>query len=428
MDEPVQFESVKLLRDSPMRAAIQLAGCVIVASALAGCGGISRAGGSPRIISLAEFAGEAPEPSIGDQAPGVAIVAADSPPASATGANQAFGRVEVRPELEAHPEIVPSIEPGEEIFVDSMVGQIRGRPIFAHEFFEPIDDELRRASERMGRREFETYVTPRVLFWLRQLAQNEVLLAEAEASLTVDQQRGLFAVLRELRGEEIRRRGGSQQEAERSLLEREGVTLDEYMAARRDQQLILYLLSQKVWPRVVVSWRDIEFEYQREYDQFNKPATMTVLRISLREDRHAELIEQVKQRLARGDPFEQIAIDVGMPEDLLALQLELDDDGNLLVDSDLLADVLAGLEIGETSPPVQLRSSLVWFHVTAIDFAQTRTIYDRDVQLALMRAIRHERRLKEERRYVNSLLEQGGDSIERIAERLLHIAMERYAR
>ena len=105
-------------------------------------------GGSPRIISLAEFAGEAPEPSMGDQGPDVEVAASDPPPASATSdANQVFGRVEVRPELEERPEMA-SIAPGEEIFVDSMVGQIRGRPIFAHEFFEPIDDELRRASER----------------------------------------------------------------------------------------------------------------------------------------------------------------------------------------------------------------------------------------------------------------------------------------
>lgn len=404
-------------------------GCVIAALTLAGCGGGSRFGGPPRIISLAEFAGEAPEPSKGDQAPDVEVAASDPPPASATSdANQVFGRVEVRPELDERPEMVTSIEPGEEIFVDSMVGQIRGRPVFAHEFFEPIDDELRRASERMGRREFEDYVKMNVEFWLRQLAQNEVLLAEAEASLTVQQQRGLFAMLRELRGEEIRRRGGSPQQAERSLLESEGVTLDEYMAARRDRQLILYVLRQRVWHRVVVAWRDIELEYQRLYDQFNKPASMTVLRISLREDRHPELIAQVKERLAGGDPFDEIASAVGMPEDLLALELELDDAGNLLVDSEVLADVLAGLEIGETSPPVQLRNSLVWFHVASIEPAQRRTIYDQDVQLLLTAEIRRRRRVAEEHRFVVSLLEQGGDSIKQIKERLRQIALERYAR
>ena len=155
---------------------------------------------------------------------------------------------------------------------------------------------------------------------------------------------------------------------------------------------------------------------------------MTVLRISLREDRHPELIAQVKERLARGDPFDEIASAVGMPEDLLALQLELDDAGNLLVDSEVLADMLAGLEIGETSLPIQLRSSLVWFHVASIEPAQRRTIYDRDVQLLLTSKIRSRRRLAEEHRFVVSLLEQGGDSIERIKERLLQIAMERYAR
>lgn len=364
-----------------------------------------------------------------DQAPDVEVAASDPPPASATSdANQVFGRVEVRPELDERLEMVTSIEPGEEIFVDSMVGQIRGRPVFAHEFFEPIDDELRRASERMGRREFEDYVKMNVEFWLRQLAQNEVLLAEAEASLTVQQQRGLFAMLRELRGEEIRRRGGSPQQAERSLLESEGVTLDEYMAARRDRQLILYVLRQRVWHRVVVAWRDIELEYQRLYDQFNKPASMTVLRISLREDRHPELIAQVKERLAGGDPFDEIASAVGMPEDLLALELELDDAGNLIVDSEVLADVLAGLEIGETSPPVQLRNSLVWFHVASIEPAQRRTIYDQDVQLLLTAEIRRRRRVAEEHRFVVSLLEQGGDSIKQIKERLRQIALERYAR
>jgi hypothetical protein len=70
----------------------------------------------------------------------------------------------------------------------------------------------------------------------------------------------------------------------------------------------------------------------------------------------------------------------------------------------------------------------VWFHVASVESAQQRTIYDRDVQLALTNMIRNRRRLAEEQRYVLSLLKQGGDSIDRIAERLLQIAMERYGR
>ncbi len=50
------------------------------------------------------------------------------------------------------------------------------------------------------------------------------------------------------------------------------------------------------------------------------------------------------------------------------------------------------------------------------------------MQLALTSAIRSRRRLAEEHRFVVSLLEQGGDSIERIKDRLIQITMERYAR
>ena len=403
-----------------MTAALLLTGCI---------GRLAGSGPPPREVSLAEFARPAPADAV--RADGDLD---EAPPSGADPGRSVSGlgaRADAQIEL-PEPFVPPGwrpVRPGDRLIVESMVGHVNGRPIFADEFFEPIEDELERLAERTPPGQFAAEVDRIVLGWLREVVRNELFLAEAEAGLTPQQQQGLFAILRELQGEVIRQKGGSRAGAESTLLETEGLTLDEYMEAEKNRMLIAQLLYQKIRPRIVVSWRDVEREYQRRYHDFNPPATMVVLRIFLNRNDQADMIEEVKTRLARGDAFEEIAIDAGMREDLGRLTIELDEDGKPQVESEEYRRVLAGLGKGQTSEPIEVRRSTVWFHVASMDPPLRLSIFDPMVQQQLHGDIRRRRAFEEQQRYVESLFEKGiYDELDQMAMRLRRIALLRYGR
>ena len=109
-------------------------------------------------------------------------------------------------------------KPGEKVIVDSLVGHINGRPVFADEFLEPIEDRLLREADTKRGVELESSFLQIINEWLREVVQNELILAEAQAGLTEQEQLGLFAWLKRVYNEEIREGGGTRSGAERRRL------------------------------------------------------------------------------------------------------------------------------------------------------------------------------------------------------------------
>lgn len=337
------------------------------------------------------------------------------------------------PQLGAGPATTPNAsrlgpQPGARFVVDSLIGQINGRPIYADSFFQPIEDQLRAIAARTGQREFLSQANEVITQHLGQIVRNELFLADARAQLSQQQQQGLFAWMRAMREQTILEGGGTATAARQRLQDQQGMTMDEYLAARRDMALLHKLQEERITPRVIVSWRDIEREYDRLYHEFNPPARMKVLRIRLSTERDAGLIETATEKLAAGANFTDVAEAVGIPDGGAWQQFQLDEEGvDGLQLSESIKQHLRGLDVGETSEPFEVGSSTWWLHVAEIDQPEGRSLYDPEIQRMLHDRIWQRRFNEELNRYITSLFAEGvEDELDKMRERLLIIAFERY--
>ena len=408
---------------------MMLIACVLCAPCVMGVGACRRHSISSlrnedaRRVSLSEFAqpktheSDLPEGPgrTGRNSPGVGALPSDTPIVW-------FDDLEQRAVL--HP-----ARPGETVIVDSLVGYINGRPIFADEFLQPVEDRLLRAAEQVRGAELEQLFLLIINEWLREVVLNELILAQAEASLTEQEQMGLFAMLNQVYDEEIRKGGGTKSGAE-SRRRRQGDELSQYVGQQKDLVLIRHLRMAEIQPRVVVTWRDVEREYARLYEQFNPATTVTLARLRLNTSTQGQLIEEVTRRIEAGEAFSQIAEDLNVDNGGLWETFETGPGGIRDIDvKPVMKDALKGLEVGDTSRPFQLGSGTLWLHVVSLDRPAVQSIYEPRVQLGLRNALQSRRSQIEWNRYIESLLEEGiHDDLDEMAERLFDIAMSRYGR
>jgi len=319
---------------------------------------------------------------------------------------------------------------GKKIIVDSLVGQVNGRPIFANAFFAPIEDQLIALRRRVSEREFTAQAMPIITEHLRQIVLNELFLAEAEAQLSPQEQQGIIAWMRQMRSMTISESGGTRTATQRRLADQEGVSLDDYVAARRDMVLIQQLRRDKIEPRVIVSWRDVQREYERRFSEFNPPATLKLTRIRLSTRNDAEQIEQVKQRLASGESFAAIARDLGQREGEQWQEFQMGPNG--IADVALAEPIkqrIMHLDVGQTSEPFEQGTSTWWLHIADIEQPQGRDLYDPQVQRTIKTSLENRRFNEEMNRYIGTLFEQGiYDELDAMLYRLIEIASVRYGR
>ena len=414
----------------PLEASIRAGWSIgVVAAAVAAAGCTQSKSGDARTVTIAEFA----QPAAAEGAVTPAEVGGETEtvqPVVARDLGDAGGIDPydfVEPDEFSDRAILRPTEPGETVIVDSLVGHVNGRPIFADDFLEPIEDRLLRAAEETSGVERQQVFRVIINDWLQDVVTNELLLAEAESSLSSQEQMGLFAWLRMMYDEEIRRGGGTRSGAEQRR-QKAGEDLDEYLGEQKDIVLIRQLQMQKIHPRVIVSWRDIEREYRRRHAEFNPLATVTLARIRVNPVTQSALVDSVNARLAAGEPFTEIAEDLGYADGGVWETFEMGPGGITDIEvSEVMKQALEGLEQGDTSEPFQLGSALLWLHVVEVQRPGARSIYEPSVQLGLRNSIRARRANREWFRYVNSLLERGVyDELEEMAERLYQIAMDRY--
>ncbi len=314
--------------------------------------------------------------------------------------------------------------------VESLIGQVNGRPIFADEFFEPIEDELRaEARNRRNDREYAQFAYQRIARRLNDVVLNELFLAEAEGKLNAEQQKGLLGFVRNLKEEIVAEKKGIASEAEARILEEEGMSLDDYIGERRDQELIRSVLIENVRPRVIVSWRDIERAYRMNFDEFNPPATISIQRITFRDADNASRILEIQDMIDGGASLEELgalpdvrvrgAQDLQMPDGTVD-SMEIDE---------RLRDAIRGVGPGQVSPQVVMNTSIWWIAVVKIDRPEGKSIYDPEVQAALRQGIFNQQFQKERVRYVKSLFDEGVQArLDEMSNRLLVIAFQRYGR
>ncbi len=324
--------------------------------------------------------------------------------------------------------------PGQEAVIESVIGQVSGRPIFADSFLEPIADQLRQESERLGREEFIQRARTIISERLQQVVLNELFLAEAEASLTEQQQMGLLAFLRDLQERNIAERGGTIFGAQAKIAEEQEMTLQEFERAQKDDALIRNLLYRRVAPRVIVSWRDVQREYELRKAEFNPPATVTLKRLVLDPTSQADVIEQVRASFADGKAFDEVV----ETHSLQAAVSYVGGDGRFTLASESLGDVelaeslkiaLAKLELkeGQTTEEVAMRSGSQWLTVEKIERRPAQTLFD--VQERLVAELQARRFNEEYLKYIDTLFAKGiYDEMDMMVRRALAVVVLRYAR
>jgi len=351
--------------------------------------------------------------------------AAATTPATAT--TPAAGRPGTGP-----PAARREIGPGDRVIVESMVGQINGRPFFADRFFVPIADQLGALGRQLPMREFLERAQAIIATHLQAEVLNALFIAEAQAMLTAEEQVGLRAWLASTREVITARRGGGTVEAARRRIseEEDGLSLEEYVEAIRDAQLLRQLFERRIEPRVIVSQLDIEREYARRFAEFNPPSRVRIDRIRLSKASQAELIEDVTRRLAEDESFASIAESLGSPA--AGFWQEIEAPGGDLTQVEFaderVREAMHALDApGAVTRPIDLGSAVWWLSVASIDQAEGLSVYDPFVQRMLASEIRSARMSEEQQRFTNLLLREGiYDEMGGMVERLLVIAADRY--
>lgn len=326
------------------------------------------------------------------------------------------------------------------VVIDALVGQVNGKPVFASDILEPLDGALRAAADRAtDANAWRRSAAELIIKELRRRIEDELILAEARRGLSPEQKQGLFRFLEQVQQSLVSGSRGSSVAADEQLRESTGRSLKQEAQDRLDRELILKELRDRVVPRVVISWRDIQQEYERSYDKFNPPAVATLRLITVAGAPDAEAAQAITAQLASGTPFPTLAAD--KRNDFNAAE-----GGKLIAkfsgayaEGDFSAikeinDAARTLSIGQVAGPFTYTTKTsrgdvtrtAWVYLERIDKPEGVSLYD--AQLAIDGDLREKRTSAEMARYFDQLRKRGNVSrIELMGEQLMIIATDRYA-
>ena len=357
---------------------------------------------------------------------------------------------------------------GVPLTVESLVGQVNGRPIYANDVLEPISDQLAAASKKMSRSQFAEEVR-NALFQEREsmgstlysgrlyeLVITDLLLSEASSRLTKEQSYGIFSLIDRLRDDLASAQGGSQTLARVNLELESGVSVEEFLEFQREKLLIDSLYREKIWPKVNVSWRDIQREFEQislsdfssvdagDVDEERLQAILLGLRsgknlgsipeakglvsiglIRVPKDDES-LANDVKEAFKLGMSFKEVANDLNLPNDGLWQTFEMGSRGIHDIDvSDLMQEKLIGATEGDLIEPFDLGRSTVWLSI--LDVQKPISIYNRPVQIAVRNQLQWIAFNREKSRFIESLWGEGSiDEVQTMSERVANIAVRRF--
>jgi len=345
----------------------------------------------------------------------------------------------------------------ESVLVESLVGQINGRPVYASQILEPLDGRLRQAGiQSKAAAAWRRESAQAIVQQLRTTIEDELVLAEARRSLSPEQKQGLFRFLGQIQQNLISGQRGSEIAADESLRESTGQGLRERAQSELDRALIVKELRERVGSRIVVSWRDIQQAYENDFDKFNPPAVALVRLISV-ENKNPGAVERVGADLASGKAF----VDVAKSDANAFLRSEGGKlertftgsyaEGEFSPIPELNA-AIRGLNVGQVAGPIVFNPRPVepakkdapptapapapaadpatfrtgWVYLERIDRPDGVSLYD--AQLDINSALTNVRTNEEVTRYIDGLRKRGNISrVEVMAERLMTIATDRYA-
>ena len=312
--------------------------------------------------------------------------------------------------------------------VDGLVGQINGRPVFADEFLLPLEDRILRIVAELPLPQAMAQVDRLVTERFRLYVDNELIIAEAESRLTVAEQQGIFGWLKSVQEEEIIGRGGTRDSAIASIEDEFGIGLEEFVQQRKSLVLARQLVETRVRPRAIVSWRDVEQAYRRDYAEFNPPSRVSIGRLRLHRERQAELVAETRKLFGEGLDFAEVLARVEPGSDGTWLDIELPAEG--IAGTSLASAVKERLDPerpGTVGEPLNQGPFISWFTVLGIEKPPSLSIYDPGVQIGLENELSGIRMQQEQDRYLATLKDRwvAGDIVQ-MRDRLIVIARIRY--
>jgi len=260
-------------------------------------------------------------------------------------------------------------------------------------------------------------------------------------------------VLDQMRKNLVSVEGGSQTVAKQNLEERVGITVEKFLESQRDQIMIDALYRQEIWPRVNVTWRDIQREYEQvqigdtvvavEIDQERVNAVVAALRMGtslgnipkargsvtlgmIRIPKDDLKIDIVVESFKKGMSFSQVATLVDIPDGGVWETFEMGVGGTNDIDvAAVIKNQISGVVVGEHIAPFELGANRVWMSIVNVE--QPISIYNRQIQIALHNALRWIQFNREKNRFVDSLWGEGSlDEVKAMADRVANIAVRRY--
>ena len=312
--------------------------------------------------------------------------------------------------------------------VDGLVGQINGRPVFADEFLLPLEDRILRIVAELPVPQAMSEVDRLVSERFRQYVDNELIIAEAESRLTVAEQRGIFGWLKSVQEEAIIGRGGTRDSAIQSIEDEFGIGLEEFVEQRKTVVLANQLLETRVRPRAIVSWRDVEQAYRRDYAKFNPPSRVSIGRLRLHQERQADLVAEAKKLFGEGLGFTATLERIEPDSNGQWLDLELPENG--IAGTSLASAVKERLDVehpDSVGEPLVQGAFISWFTVLGVEKPPSMSIYDAGVQVGLENELSMMRMRQEQDRYLATLKDRwvAGDIVQ-MRDRLAIIARIRY--
>jgi hypothetical protein len=315
--------------------------------------------------------------------------------------------------------------------VDALLGQINGKPLYADEFLASREDRIRQLVAQPDRTTAYRQVLQLLDEAFEQFVNNQLVISEAEGAIPIEAKEGLLAWMRELQEKEIASRGGTRSEAQRSIEEEfPGTTIEEFMQRQKNEILASDLMRRRIKPRAIVSWRDIERLYLKNWEKYNPPPTLRVGRIALLKTDEAK-VNRVKELFAQGRTFADVAADLQLPNQGLWKELKLGAKG---IDGipDLVDDLkarLKNLKEGVVDGPVEQKSQVTWMTLLPGEQAKPTSIFDSRLQLNLRRQLEGERFGMEQYRYLQGLRSRWiAEDLTEMKKRLIQFALERYWR
>ncbi len=327
--------------------------------------------------------------------------------------------------IAAQTDPVPISQP---ILVEAKVGDVNGKPIYASRFLAPMAERLRTEAAQRPRVEWQLFAKREIDRALAGFVEDELLRAEALASLSPAQKQGLFAFVERVQQELVAQNRGSREQASRRLFQEEGTTIEQFTAARRERELINFQLETAVNKRVSVTWRDIQQAYERNFEQFNSPPTFRFRLIRAFSDR-PEDIEAIKTALAANTPFADVAalpanVNDRANKGLVVKEVKGDPKKMEFFPNPTLDAAAKDVGVGEVVGPIDMGTSQAWITLEAID---QRSVPLYQAQLGIENVLRENRETVERARYIDRLKSRANISDpEETVTRLLDIATQRY--